>query len=153
MYGIGDLIVYAGEGVCRVEGIGVPPMTGVNKQRQYYTLKPLYREGMVYAPVDTGVFMRPVISRDDADALIDRIPPELDSDLLDALFLLPIVLFADRSGCDIDHRKSDAQYIHFHFLLNLWQLLRIASFPEQAPEAQRHEMRRLRNLPDEPCCG
>ena len=87
------------------------------------------------------------------NALIDRIPPELDSNLLDALFLLPIVLFANRSGCDIDHRKSDAQYIHFHFLLNLWQLLRIASFPEQAPEAQRHEMRRLRNLPDEPCCG
>lgn len=74
MYGIGDLIVYAGEGVCRVEEIGVPPMTGVNKQRQYYTLKPLYREGMVYAPVDTTVFMRPVITKDDADALIDRIP-------------------------------------------------------------------------------
>ena len=74
MYEIGDLIVYAGEGVCRVEGIGVPPMKGVNKARQYYTLKPLYREGMIYAPVDTGVFMRPVITRDDADALIDRIP-------------------------------------------------------------------------------
>ena len=74
MYEIGDLIVYAGEGVCRVEEIGVPPMMGVNKQRQYYTLKPLYREGMVYAPVDTQVFMRPVITREDADALIDRIP-------------------------------------------------------------------------------
>lgn len=74
MYEIGDLIVYAGEGVCRVEEIGVPPMTGINKQRQYYTLKPLYREGMVYAPVDTQVFMRPVITREDADALIDRIP-------------------------------------------------------------------------------
>ena len=74
MYEIGDLIVYAGEGVCRVEEIGVPPMKGVNKQRQYYTLKPLYREGMVYAPVDTQVFMRPVITREDADALIDRIP-------------------------------------------------------------------------------
>ena len=74
MYEIGDLIVYAGEGVCRVEEIGVPPMTGINKQRQYYTLKPLYRAGMVYAPVDTQVFMRPVITREDADALIDRIP-------------------------------------------------------------------------------
>ncbi len=74
MFEIGDLIVYAGEGVCRVEGIGVPSLTGVNKQRQYYTLKPLYRSGMVYAPVDTQVFMRPVITRDDADALIDRIP-------------------------------------------------------------------------------
>ena len=74
MYQIGDLIVYGGEGVCRVEEIGVPKISGVNKQRQYYTLKPLYREGKIYAPVDTEMFMRPVISREDADALILRIP-------------------------------------------------------------------------------
>ena len=74
LFGIGDVIVYGGEGVCRVESIGVPPLTGVNKQRQYYTLKPLYREGKIYAPVDTEMFMRPVISREDADALILRIP-------------------------------------------------------------------------------
>lgn len=74
MFEIGDLIVYSGEGVCRVEGIGTPPLVGVNKQRQYYSLKPLYREGMVYAPVDSNVFMRPVISRAEADALIQRIP-------------------------------------------------------------------------------
>ena len=74
MFEIGDLIVYSGEGVCRVEGIGTPPLVGVNKQRQYYSLKPLYRAGMVYAPVDSNVFMRPVISRAEADALIRRIP-------------------------------------------------------------------------------
>lgn len=74
MYEIGDLIVYSGEGVCRVEGVGTPPMAGVNKERKYYTLKPLYREGMVYAPVDSNVFMRPVISREEAEQLIGRIP-------------------------------------------------------------------------------
>lgn len=74
MYEIGALIVYGGEGVCRVEEIGVPKLTGVNKDRQYYTLKPLYREGIIYAPVDAKVFMRPVISREDALALIDQIP-------------------------------------------------------------------------------
>ena len=74
MYEIGDLIVYGGEGVCRVEAIGVPPLAGVNKQRQYYTLKPLYREGRVFAPVDANVFMRPVITREAADELIGRIP-------------------------------------------------------------------------------
>lgn len=41
MYQIGDLIVYGGEGVCRVEEIGVPKISGINKQRQYYTLAPL----------------------------------------------------------------------------------------------------------------
>lgn len=74
MYDIGALIVYGGEGVCRVEEIGVPKLTGVNKNRQYYTLKPLYREGTIYAPVDAKVFMRPVITKDEALKLIDRIP-------------------------------------------------------------------------------
>ena len=74
MYQIGDLIVYGGEGVCRVEEIGVPPIRGVNKERQYYTLSPLYRSGKVFAPVDSNVFMRPVISHDEAVALISGIP-------------------------------------------------------------------------------
>ena len=74
MYEIGALIVYGGEGVCRVEEIGVPKLSGVNKDRQYYTLKPLYRGGVIYAPVDTKVFMRPVITRDEAEALIEKIP-------------------------------------------------------------------------------
>ena len=66
--------MYGGEGVCRVEEIGVPKLTGVNKERQYYTLKPLYRTGVIYAPVDAKVFMRPVITREEALALIERIP-------------------------------------------------------------------------------
>ena len=74
MYQIGDLIVYGCEGVCRVEEIGVPPIRGVNKERQYYTLLPLYRSGKVFAPVDSNVFMRPVISHDEAVALISGIP-------------------------------------------------------------------------------
>lgn len=74
MYQIGDLIVYGGEGVCRVEEIGVPKISGVNKQRQYYTLAPLYREGKVFTPVDTKVFMRPVVTREEALELIRGIP-------------------------------------------------------------------------------
>ena len=74
MYQVGDLIVYGGEGVCRVEEIGVPKIAGVNKERQYYTLSPLYRTGKVFAPVDANVFMRPVITRDEALMLIRGIP-------------------------------------------------------------------------------
>ena len=70
-----DLIVYGGEGVCRVEEIGVPKISGVNKQRQYYTLSPLYRAGKVFAPVDAKVFMRPVITHDEAVALIHEKAP------------------------------------------------------------------------------
>ena len=74
MYQIGDLIVYGGEGVCRVEEIGVPKISGINKQRQYYTLAPLYREGKIFTPVDAKVFMRPVITRAEALALLCSLP-------------------------------------------------------------------------------
>lgn len=74
MYRIGDLIVYSGEGVCRVEDIGTPNSSGAQSARIYYTLAPLYRTGLVYTPVDGNVFMRPVISREEAIALIRQIP-------------------------------------------------------------------------------
>lgn len=74
MYEIGQLIVYGNDGVCRVEEIGTPKISGVDKHREYYTLAPIYREGKVFTPVDSKVFMRPVITREEALALIDRIP-------------------------------------------------------------------------------
>ncbi len=74
MFAVGELIFYGNEGVCRVEAIGVPPLPGVPGGREYYTLCPLYREEKIYIPVDTQVFMRPVISREEALALIARIP-------------------------------------------------------------------------------
>ncbi len=74
MYRPGDLIIYNGEGVCRVEHIGPLDMSWANKDKRYYTIQPLYREGKIFVPVDTAVFMRPIISRKEADALIRRIP-------------------------------------------------------------------------------
>lgn len=74
MYATGDLIVYGGTGVCRVEGVDTPKMKGTDNKRQYYMLKPLYQDGTIMIPVDTKVFMRPVISADEAEALIDMIP-------------------------------------------------------------------------------
>ena len=53
MYEIGQLIVYGNEGVCRVEEIGTPKISGVDKHRDYYTLAPIYREGKVFTPVDS----------------------------------------------------------------------------------------------------
>ena len=53
MYEIGQLIVYGNEGVCRVEEIGTPKISGVDKHREYYTLAPIYREGKVFTPVDS----------------------------------------------------------------------------------------------------
>ena len=40
----------------------------------YYTLSPLYRDGQIFTPTDTKVFMRPVMSQEEAEALIAAIP-------------------------------------------------------------------------------
>ena len=74
MYKAGDLIIYNGEGVCRIESVGVIDLVGIAKDKLYYTIQPLYRTGKIFVPVDTTVFMRPIISRQQADALIRRIP-------------------------------------------------------------------------------
>lgn len=70
MYEIGDLIVYGSDGVCRVESIGAPDISGASKDRLYYTLAPLYRTGKIFTPVDGKVFTRPVITRDEAVCLV-----------------------------------------------------------------------------------
>lgn len=74
MYQKGELIIYGGEGVCRVEGIGPITLSGKQTEKVYYTLSPLFREGTVYTPVDTTVFMRPIISKEEAHTLIKQIP-------------------------------------------------------------------------------
>ena len=73
MFAVGDLIVYSETGVCRVEKIGPPPFAPKEK-RNYYTLTLLYGRETIYVPVDTRVFMRPILSREEAEKLIDRLP-------------------------------------------------------------------------------
>ncbi|MGI5887921.1 MAG: CarD family transcriptional regulator [Oscillospiraceae bacterium] len=78
MYSIGDLVVYGGEGVCRVEDIGLPSSSVIDRNKKYYTLSPIYRDGRIFTPVDTKVFMRPVLSKEQAEKIIDSIP-EIDA--------------------------------------------------------------------------
>lgn len=75
MFQPGELLVYGTTGVCRVEEITTPDITRADRGRCYYLLKPLYQDGVIYAPVDSDkVPIRPVISREEAEALIDLIP-------------------------------------------------------------------------------
>ena len=70
MYQVGALIVYGAEGVCRVESVGPLEMRGAQKGTSYYTLAPLFRAGKIFTPVDTTVYTRPVMTREEAEALI-----------------------------------------------------------------------------------
>ncbi len=73
MYQVGDYIVYGTSGVCQVTAIGTQSArTGT--QRTYYTLRPLYSSETIYAPVDSRVAMRPVLTKSEADALILQFP-------------------------------------------------------------------------------
>lgn len=74
MYQVGEMIIYGGENVCKVEAVGPLALSGFKGDKQYYTLAPLYREGKIYAPVDTNVFMRPILSREEAEELVRNIP-------------------------------------------------------------------------------
>lgn len=74
MFAAGDLVIYGGEGVCRVESVGMPETEGIDKTKAYYTLSPLYRTGQVMTPVDTGVLMRPVMTPAEADAFLTALP-------------------------------------------------------------------------------
>lgn len=74
MYKVNDLIVYGNDGVCRVEEICTPDISGINKDKLYYVLENLYRDGKTYTPVDTTVFMRPIITGEVAKELMDHIP-------------------------------------------------------------------------------
>lgn len=75
MFQKGDLIVYGNTGICRVEEVGTPEsLPGADKEKLYYKLVPVRSASTIYTPVDTRVFMRPAMTKEEADHLIDRIP-------------------------------------------------------------------------------
>ena len=74
MFSVGDKIIYGENGVCTVSKIAPLAMSGMNSDKLFYHLEPLIGSGIYYTPVDSGAYMRPVISREEAEALIDAIP-------------------------------------------------------------------------------
>lgn len=81
MFQENDLVVYGNTGVCRVKAVGpLEDISAATKDRIYYTLEPLYDKGTIYIPVDTKVFMRLVITKDEANELISKIPDIREND-------------------------------------------------------------------------
>lgn len=76
MFEIGEYVVCGNKGVCSVEDITTLDISGVDKERKYYILKPKYQAGStVYVPVDSsGESMRRVLQREEARKLIHQIP-------------------------------------------------------------------------------
>lgn len=76
MFEIGEYVVCGNKGVCSVEDITTLNISGVDKERKYYILKPVYlSQSTVYVPVDSSKeSMRRVLQREEAERLIDGIP-------------------------------------------------------------------------------
>lgn len=72
MFGKGEYVVAGSKGVCMVDDITTLNISGVDREREYYILKPVYVSGStVYMPVDTaGNSLRKVLTKEEADALI-----------------------------------------------------------------------------------
>jgi CarD family transcriptional regulator len=74
MFNVGDYIIYGHTGVCNVKDVGYPEFKGIDCSRLYYTLIPENSTEIIYTPVNSSVYMRPVMSREEAIELIRQIP-------------------------------------------------------------------------------
>ncbi len=76
MFQTGEKVVCGSKGVCSVESITTLDISGVDKMREYYILKPLYMvASTVYVPVDTAEgSIRRVLTYEEAQGLIERMP-------------------------------------------------------------------------------
>lgn len=76
MFKAGDFIVYESRGICKVETITELNLPGAKRGQKYYELKPVYEEGgKIYSAVDNDkVIMRPMLTKDEAELLIEEIP-------------------------------------------------------------------------------
>lgn len=74
MFQKGDYIIYRNTGVCQVAEIGVPENFPITENTLYYFLVPMRGSGTIYIPVNSSVFMRPVITKEQANTLIASIP-------------------------------------------------------------------------------
>lgn len=76
MYSVNEKIHYGGSGVCVIQEIAT--MRFGRTRERYYVLKPVYQNSsLIYVPVENQQLvskMRPVLSREEVDRLIDRMP-------------------------------------------------------------------------------
>jgi len=75
VYKTGEYVVVGNKGVCVVDNITTLDISGVDKEREYYILKPVYVPGStVYVPTDSADSMRRVLTKDEVTHLIQEIP-------------------------------------------------------------------------------
>lgn len=76
MFKTGDYVAHYKQGICEVVAIGKLDMSCSDRNKDYYTLKPLYDVGgTLYTPVDNERHqIREVITKEEAEELIEEMP-------------------------------------------------------------------------------
>lgn len=113
MFKLGEYIIYANTGVCKIEDICT--LEGAESQNKvYYKLKPAFKPETVFIPVDSSVFMRRVLTQKEALEFIDSIPQIPEDEKAQAL---------DQKSLNL-HYKS---FLNSHECHTLAQLIKTIS--------------------------
>ena len=85
MFEIGDYVVKANSGICRIEEVGRPDIAAIGKDKLYFILVPIEEEKTkLYVAVDkAGDSLRKVITEDEAWRLIEEIPKVEEAKIID----------------------------------------------------------------------
>lgn len=75
MYSVGQYVVCGNKGVCTVENITTLDISGVDKAKEYYILKPLYvSASTLYIPVETAMnSVRSIMTKEEATHFVENI--------------------------------------------------------------------------------
>lgn len=98
MFTSGDYVVCGNNGICKVQDITTLDISGIDKNRKYYILKPVFLSGStVYIPVDTAEeAMRRAMTKEEAQDFIRSIPDT------------PLIPLADEKTLE----RTYKEYIH-----------------------------------------
>lgn len=85
MFEVGDFVVKANNGICKIEDIGPLNISSANKDRLYFYLNPISEaNSRLYVPVDKAdVGLRKVVTEEEAWKIIERIPEVEEAWILD----------------------------------------------------------------------
>ncbi len=76
MFQANEYVFYESGGICRISDIQTAPLDNMPADRRYYVVQSVHdSNGVMYIPVDSDrVFLRRLLNREEAQALLDRIP-------------------------------------------------------------------------------
>ncbi len=73
MYQAGEYVVYADNGLCLVEQVGVPDFNAGERDRTYYFLRTNTDKSRIYVPTDTQLPLRPPMTAQEAEAFLGSV--------------------------------------------------------------------------------